>query len=59
MTILTDIAKHNAPLTQAEKVSAGEIFFGWMFWFTHPIFNDVTLVAVVKHSGALTNVSKH
>jgi hypothetical protein len=55
MATLTNIAKH-----RFIAATGGEVFFGWLFWFTRTtLATGPTLANISKHSGTLTNIAKH
>jgi hypothetical protein len=58
MADLTNIEKHDASLTKFVKPHVGQVFYGWLFWFTRPVF-ALHLTNVLKHDGALTAIPKH
>jgi hypothetical protein len=58
MTTLTNIPKHSATPTSVPRRATNYVFFGWMFWFTQPVFTT-SMTGVPKHSATLTNVPKH
>lgn len=48
----------NAPKNYLASGSGGNVFFGWLFWFTTSTPTS-PLTSLPKNSGTLTNLSKH
>jgi hypothetical protein len=57
MTDLASIPIHSGTLSGVTKPSTGRIFYGWMFWFTEPLYS-AGMTSIPIHSGSLINVAK-